>query len=185
MMKGTAMKKAALGIILVLVLAAGVFFLLTGTDAAAGPNGGDIVPLAEGDAYAELLANSDTGEVMVHTWDEGLKTAKPIKSEPLTLGSGDQSVELMPHPTSSDPAGYCSRFYGQADWVRGGGVQNGWMHQAGHAQHRREFAWQQCWKGGENHDAMWTEMGQHHRGGDMGHGPSDDDARHMPGPAHD
>lgn len=37
--------------------------------ALAGPNGGDIVPIKDGAAYAELLANADTGEVMVHTWD--------------------------------------------------------------------------------------------------------------------
>ena len=179
------MNKTLVGVILGIAIAAGAFFLITGDGAKAGPNGGDIVPLADGDAYAELLANSDTGEVMIHTWDEDLKTAKPVKSEPLTLGSGDQSVELMPHPAPGDPAGYCSRFYGQSDWVRGGGVRHGWMHQAGHAQHRQEFDWKQCWKGGRGHDAMWTEMGQHHRRSGMGHGRSGEHGGPSHGPSHD
>ena len=36
--------------------------------AAAGPNGGDVVPIKGGAAYAELVSNAETGEVMVQTW---------------------------------------------------------------------------------------------------------------------
>ena len=83
-----------------------------------GPNGGDVVPIKNGTGYAELLANADTGEVMVHTWDKDLKTPKPIEKEPITVGSGDNSAELIPHPTATDPAGRSSRFYGHAGWAR-------------------------------------------------------------------
>lgn len=136
--------------------------------ALAGPNGGDLVPIQDGTAYAELLANADTGEVMVHTWDKDLKTPQPIAGEPLTVGSGDKSVELMPHPIDSDPAGRCSRFYGEADWVRGGGVRNGWMHGGGVGSHQ-EFAWKGCWQAGRSHGHMWEGMGMHRHMG-PGHG---------------
>jgi hypothetical protein len=42
--------------------------------ASAGPNGGDLVPIKGGTAYAELLANADTGEVRVDTWDKDLSS---------------------------------------------------------------------------------------------------------------
>lgn len=64
--------------------------------ASAGPNGGDLVAIKGGTAYSELLANADTGEVMVHTWDNDLKTRRPIESQPITVGSGKDSVELTP-----------------------------------------------------------------------------------------
>lgn len=147
--------------------------------ALAGPNGGDLVPIQDGSAYAELLANPDTGEVMVHTWDDDLATPKPIESEPITLGAGDESVELAPHPMDTDPAGMCSRFYGQADWARGGGVQNGWIHGGGVGGHQ-EFSWQHCWQAGRSHGPMWEEMGRHgHMGMGAGHGPGEH------GPAHE
>jgi hypothetical protein len=97
----------------------------------AGPNGGDLVPIKGGTAYAEVLANVDTGEVLVNTWDKDLKTRQPIENEPLSVGSGDGSVELTPHPMDTDPSGTCSRFYGEADWVRGGSIRHGWMHGQG------------------------------------------------------
>jgi hypothetical protein len=142
--------------------------------ASAGPNGGDLVPIKGGAGYAELLANADTGEVRVDTWDKDLKTRRPIAKEPITVGSGDKSVELMPHPTDTDPSGTCSRFYGHADWVRGGGVHNGWMHGGGIGDHRT-FDWSRCWQAGRTQGRMWEEMGEHrHMGpGRMGpgHGP--------------
>ncbi len=114
-----------------LVMSAGVFAAgcnrTEPTAQSTGPNGGDVVPIKNGTAYAELLANPDTGELMVHTWDKDLKTPRPVEKEPITVGSGDNSVELMPHPTSTDPAGTCSRFYGHADWARGGTIRHGWM----------------------------------------------------------
>ena len=64
--------------------------------AEAGPNGGDVVPL-NGQTKAEVVANSETGEVMVHTWNQNLKTSQPIEAKPLVIGSGDQTVELQPH----------------------------------------------------------------------------------------
>lgn len=67
----------------------------------------------------------------------------------------------------TDPAGRCSRFYGQADWVRGGDIRNGWMHGGGIGDHA-EFAWQHCWQAGRRHGHMWEEMGKHRP---MGPGP--------------
>lgn len=136
---------------------------------AAGPTGGDLVPIKGGTAYAELLANADTGEVMVQTWDKDLKTRHPIEREPITLGSGDNSIELMPHPMDADPSGTCSRFYAEAGWVRGGGIRHGWMHGGGAGDHRT-FDWSRCWQGGRAHGHMWEELGEHRRMGPM-HGP--------------
>jgi hypothetical protein len=135
----------------------------------AGPNGGDLVPILGGTAYAEVLANADSGEVLVNTWDKDLKTRRPIEKGPITLGSDDKSVELTPHPTDSDPSGKCSRFYGQADWVRGGGVRHGWMHGQGTGGHA-EFEWLRCWQAGQAQGHMWEEMGKHRHMG-PGHGP--------------
>lgn len=143
-----------------------------------GPNGGDVVPIKGGTAYAELLANPDTGELMVHTWDQNLKTPRPVEKEPITVGSGDNGAELMPHPIASDPAGTCSRFYGHADWARGGTISHGWMAMRGEGGRRQSFDWRGCWRGGRMHGRMWEEMGPHRRmgsghGGPMGpgHGP--------------
>lgn len=148
------------------------------TTPSTGPNGGDVVPIKNGTAYAELLGNPDTGELMVHTWDKDLKTPRPVEKEPITVGSGDNSAELMPHPTTSDPAGTCSRFYGHADWARGGNVGHGWMAMRGEGGQRHSFDWRGCWQGGRAHGRMWEEMGEHRRmgpghGGPMGpgHGP--------------
>lgn len=137
--------------------------------AAAGPNGGDLVPIKSGSAYAELLANADTGEVMVHTWDKDMKTTRPIERESITVGSGDKSVQLTPHPMETDPSGTCSRFYGHADWVRGGGMQSGWM-EGGGMGGRHTFDWSRCWEGGRSHERMWEEMGKHRRMGPGHHG---------------
>src|SRR6266700_2227450 len=61
----------------------------------AGPYGGDVVPLNNGQAKAEVVANADSGEVMVHTWDQGLKNNRPVESRPLVLGSGNQRLDLV------------------------------------------------------------------------------------------
>ncbi|MEO7142613.1 MAG: hypothetical protein ABI165_03840 [Bryobacteraceae bacterium] len=126
--------------------------------AEAGPNGGDLVTLNNGQVKAEVVANADTGEVMVHTWDQNVKTSQPIEAKPLVMGTGDQTIELQPQPTVSDPSGLCSRFYGQADWLRGGGMHHGWMSGAG--QSRQEFAWNNCWRGGQSHSSMRSERYQ-------------------------
>ena len=62
----------------------------------AGPNGGDVVALNNGQAKAEVVANADTGEVMVHTWDQQLPNSRAIESKPLMNGSGSQNTELQP-----------------------------------------------------------------------------------------
>ncbi len=116
-----------------------------------------------GVAKAEILANAETGEVMVHTWDQNLKNSQPIENKPLMLGSGDHTVELQPHPTASDPSGFCSRFYGQADWLRGGQMGQGWLG-GGAGQSRQEFSWNNCWNAGAADGSMWNEMGEHRRG---------------------
>lgn len=141
----------------------------SGTSASAGPNGGDLVPIKAGTGYAELLANADTGEVMVHTWDKDLKTRRPIEKEPIAVGSGDNSVDLAPHPMDTDPSGTCSRFYGEANWVRGGSVHNGWMHGGGVGDHQT-FDWSRCWQAGLAHGHMWEEMGRHRHMGPGHHG---------------
>lgn len=137
--------------------------------ASAGPNGGDLVPIKNGTAYAEVVSNGDTGEVLVQTYGEDLKTRQPIEQQPITVGSGENSVELSPYPTATDPPGTCSRFYGQADWARGGDVRRGWMMGAG-AGSRQEFAWEHGWEAGRMHGGMWEEMGGHRRLG-PGHAP--------------
>ena len=134
-----------------------------------GPNGGDVVPVKNGTAYAELLANPDTGELMVHTWDKDLKTPRPIEKEPITVGSGENSAELMPHPMSGDTSGMSSRFYGHADWARGGNISHGWMSMRSEGGQRHSFDWRGCWQGGKAHGRMWEEMGEHRHMG-PGHG---------------
>jgi hypothetical protein len=144
---------------------AGMFLVQScSTKAKAGPNGGDLVALDAEKGSAEVVANADTGEVMIHTWTEDLKSPLPIESKPLTLGSEQNSVRLDPHPTPSDPPGFCSRFYGRADWVRGGGVHHGWMSRAGGEAQRQHFDWNRCWKAGVAHGQMWSEMGGHSPG---------------------
>ena len=137
--------------------------------AAAGPNGGDVVPIKDGSAVAEVVSNADTGEVIVQTYDEDLKTREPIERQPITVGSGQNSVELTPYPTETDPPGTCSRFYGQADWVRGGSMREGWM-QGRAMGARQEFDWQRGWEAGRMGRGMWEGMGEHRRMG-PGRGP--------------
>jgi len=94
----TTMKTFVIGVILASLFAVAGCSQTSQQSVSAGPSGGDMVPIKGGNAYAELLANANTGEVMVHTWDRDLKTRRPIEKEPITVGSGDKSVELMPHP---------------------------------------------------------------------------------------
>lgn len=158
------MRKYVIGVVIGVVIAASAYYLLAGRTPSAGPNGGDLMPIKGGSAYAELLTNADTGEVLVNTWDKDLKSRRPIESEPITVGSGDNSVELNPHPMDSDPSGLCSRFFGQAGWMRGGSIRHGWMHGGGVGDHR-EFGWERCWRAGQTRGRMWEEMGEHRRMG--------------------
>lgn len=169
-LKVTTMKTFVTGLILAGLIAAAGCSQTATQSASVGPNGGDLVPIKGGNGYAELLANADTGELMVHTWDKNLKTRRPIEKEPITVGSGDNRVEMTPHPMDTDPSGMSSRFYGEANWVRGGGVHNGWMHGGGIGDHRT-FDWSHCWEGGRSHGHMWEEMGKH-RGMGPGRMPS-------------
>jgi hypothetical protein len=84
------------------------------------------------------------------------------------VGAGENSAELMPHPMDGDPPGKSSRFYGHADWMRGGTVRRGWLAMSGEGGERHTFDWQGCWQGGQAHGRMWEEMGEHRH---MGRGP--------------
>jgi len=127
---------------------------------------------SEGGAKAEVVTSADTGEVMIHTWDSALKSPQPIDAQSMTLGSGEHLLELEPHPLVSDPQGRCSRFYGQAEWMRGGSIKSGWLRCCGNQGKRQDFALINCWASGRTHDGMWAEMGEHRRGmgGPMGSG---------------
>jgi len=153
----------AVGVAISLVGAISVYALFTGKSAGAGPHGGDIVPIDKGAGYAELVANRESGEVMVYTWDKDLKTSRPVESNPLTIGRSEDRVDLEPHPMRGDPPGYSSRFYGQAEWMRGGGRHRGWLSLG--TDGRREFDWSRGWDAGSAHGSMWEEMGDHRRMG--------------------
>mgnify|MGYP003639740280 CR=1 FL=1 len=152
------------------VALAALTILLPGCGSAkAGPNGGDLIPNDDGSVNAELLANQETGEVMIHTWDKDLKQPAPIDAEPLKIEVDGKTMELAPHPTASDPAGKCSQFYGRADWVQGGGLQHGNLHGPGFVSGGHMFGWNRCWKAGRSHGQMWSRM-QEHGSGHGGHG---------------
>ncbi len=161
--------KTWLTIVATAALAVGMFFVQScSNNAKAGPNGGDVVALNDGKTSAEVLANADTGEVMVNTWDNDLKSARPVAARPLTMGADANQIQLEPHPLASDPPGYCSRFYGRADWLRGGTAHHGWLNNSGAETGRQNFDWNHGWQAGKNHGGMWSEMGGHGPG--MGQG---------------
>ena len=152
-----------------LIMAAGLtmgmfFFQSCAAGAKAGPNGGDVVALNDGKTSAEVLANAESGEVMVHTWDNDLRSTRPVEAKPLTMGADDKQIQLEPRPLAGDPAGYCSRFYGHADWLRGGSVHHGWLNHSGTEAGRQNFAWDHSWQAGKSHGAIWSGMME-------GHGP--------------
>jgi hypothetical protein len=134
-----------------------------------GPNGGSVTSISGDTVYAELLADSSTGEVLVQTFDSDLKTRRPIENAPVTVGSGEHRVELRPRPMDNDPSGTSSRFYGQADWARGGDARRGWIEGFG-LRERREFDWQHGWEAGQMRGRMWEEMEEHRSMGPE-HGP--------------
>ena len=153
----------------IMLLAGSVSWAGCSPVAAAGPNGGDVVPINNGSAVAEVVSNANTGEVIVQTYDQELKRRQPIEPQPITVGSGQNTVELMPHPTETDPPGTCSRFYGQADWVRGGQMRIGWMQSRAFGG-RQEFGWHHGWEAGRMGSRMWEDMGEHRHIG-PGHAP--------------
>ena len=151
-------------------LVAGMFFVQScSSSAKAGPNGGDLVALNDGKTSAEVLANADSGEVMVHTWNNDLQSARPVEARPLMMGADGKQIQLAPHPLASDPPGYCSRFYGRADWLQGGNTHHGWLSHSGSEGGRQNFEWKRGWEAGKNHGPMWSEMGAHGMG-PGGHG---------------
>lgn len=145
-------------------LAAAMLFVQSCSKAKAGPNGGDLVTLGDGKTKAEIMANSETGEAMVHTWNQDLKSPLPIEAKPMTLGTDANSVQLAPRPLPGDPPGFCSRFYGRADWLRGGSVRRGWLSGGGNDSQRQHFDLNRCWNSGRTHGHMWSEMGGHSPG---------------------
>lgn len=162
-------KKTWLPIVATAALVVGMCLVQSCSNSAkAGPNGGDVVALNDGKTSAEVLANADSGGVMVHTWDNDLKSARPVQARPLTLGADEKEIQLDPRPLASDPPGYCSRFYGRADWLRGGNVHHGWLSHPGAATGRHNFEMNRGWQAGESHGPMWSEMGGHGPGMDQG-----------------
>jgi hypothetical protein len=77
------------------------------------------------------------------------------------LGEGDRRLELMPHPMADDPAGRASRFYGRAEWLRGGRVERAWIECCGPESQREDFRWSHGWEAGRRHGDMWREMREH------------------------
>ena len=93
--------KTWLTIVATAALVVGMFFVQSCSNGAkAGPNGGDVVALNDGKTSAEVLANADSGEVMVHTWDNDLKSARPVEARPLMMGADENQIQLEPHPLS-------------------------------------------------------------------------------------
>ena len=166
-----------IGVVSGTVIAAGAYHLLHRIPPA-GPYGGDLVSFDRGNAYAEVLTNAATGEAIVHTWEPGLKQSRPIATDPIVLGSGNERVTMMPYPAQTDPSGSCSRFYGPPDWLRGGSIHHGWLHWHGQGE-PHQFAWGRCWDAGRAHGLVWHEMNEHRRMG-PGHG-----AEHHGGIPHD
>ena len=164
-------QKVIIGSIAAIIVVVGAYMFIN-RPALAGPYGGEVVKLDDGTSYVEMLANKESGELMAHVWGNDLKTRHPILNEPITVGSGNNSVQLMPHPMADDPAGTCSRFYGQADWLHGGGIRQGWLHMNGRTEQRQEFAWNRSWQGGQSHGNMWQEIEGHRMGPGKRMGPA-------------
>jgi hypothetical protein len=146
-----------------LLLAGGttLFVACNQAKAQVGPNGGDVVAVPNTDAKAEVIGNPDTGEVVVRTWDEELARPEPLPAEPLVLGEGDHRLDLMPHRMADDPEGRSSRFYGRAEWLRGGKAERAWIECCGGERGREEFGWSHGWDAGRSRGEMWREMREH------------------------
>lgn len=139
---------------------------------AVGPNGGDVVDVPTTDVKAEVIGNSDSGEVLVQTWDDELAAPEPLAAESLVLGEKNRQVELMPYPAATDPEGTSSRFYGRAEWLRGARMEEAWIECCGRQAERGGFGWQHGWEAGRRHGEMWQELrGHHERMRGQGHRP--------------
>ena len=154
---------------LVALAGTGLSISCSSSEALAGPLGGDVVPLEGGDVRAEVLANSESGEIVVRTWDEKTDEPRPIPARPLVVGEGARRVALEPFPLETDPRGLCSRFYGQADWVRNREFGAGWLaHGDADESVRHAFTCRRCWEAGRQHAGSWGAMSRHREG--MRHG---------------
>ena len=160
------MRHAVIKTMAALLLAGGATLLTACSKATAevGPNGGDVVAVPNTSVKAEVIGNADTGEVVVRTWDGELKEPEPLAEEPLVLGEGDRRLELMPHAMADDPEGRSSRFYGRAEWLRGGSVDRAWIECCGSERGREQFGWSHGWEAGRSHGDMWREMRAHGEG---------------------
>lgn len=170
MTERAAVMKTLIVIIVLVAIGAGVYFMWRSGRAVAGPNGGNVVALQDGTTNAELIADPNTGGLLVHTWDKALRQPRPISAQLLTIGDGQHSSELKAYPVAGDPPGLSSRFYAHADWARGGSIRRGWIHQPGQANCDREFAWSRSWEAGRSHAAMLSELGAY-RDAATAHGP--------------
>ncbi len=72
--------------------------LFSGKNATAGAYGVDVVPIDMRAEHAEIVANPDTGELMVCTWDKHPRSSRPIEAGPITLGTDDGRVDLSRVP---------------------------------------------------------------------------------------
>lgn len=118
---------------------------------------GALVTMEDGLVKAQIVGNTDSGAVLIYTWDKALKNRQPIKRNSLTLGSGPQKLTLQARPTTTDPAGFSSRFYGRAEWLRESKVVKGWIADST-GPGRQDFTWKDCWKGGENSQEIWSQI---------------------------
>ena len=165
--RGVMMKTFIVNNGLVLVLLA----LLSCFPTQKGPYGGSVVSLKSSHAKAEILADTGTGAVLIYMWDLALKKRKPVNYKPLLIGNGDETVDLLPYPIADDSAGYCSRFYGKAEWVHSGTGNYGWLG-GGMEQIQHEFNWKNCLRAGESLGTLFDKMDEN-QGGMMGDGTGD------------
>ncbi len=78
-----------------------------------GPNGGVIIEWDPKEQYhLEFTVNHETEEVKVYVLGPDAKTAKPIKSDKLTLGITKPkfTIDLKPQKEKNDPEGMASSF---------------------------------------------------------------------------
>ena len=90
-----------------------------------GPHGGALEDFGrDGKHHVEVVFDRDKKEATVYVLGEDEKTAKPIKSEKLTLTLKDPDVrvELKPQPQAGEKDGLSSRFVGGDEKLGGKGA---------------------------------------------------------------
>ena len=152
-----------------LVIAAGAGLASCSADkATVGPFDGDVIAVMDGAVNAEVVTNAQTGEVLVQTWKPDSARRQAIPAAPISLGTASHVVVLAPHPIADDPPGESSRFYGQADWLRGGMFDHGWLRCCGAgagsandgppSERTHVFWWTNCWNAGHKHPELWSDI---------------------------